>query len=177
MARYDELLEQAKVAYSDLMIHAHNAQPPSRLRVCLGMHRLSEQIARLEEMSQLGAGKRLRQALFVTKADQADDAFAREVYALLDQLTYCSKCRCANCVKIEDRCECEGCLLGGRTVACDDDTVTRDYSGTCEVDGMPLIRMETSRNTHIRHLAYLRDRNGVEHVYRLDLRTGEKSPL
>ena len=177
MARLDELLSQAKVTYSDLMIHTHNAQPPSRLRLCAGEQRLRETIAKLEEMDKAEGKGRLRRALFVSKADLEGDAYAQSVHELLEQLSYCRQCRCADCVRIEDRCDCEGCLLGGRTVECDDDTVVRDFADTCQVDGMPLIRMETSRNKPIRHIAHLRDSNGVRHTYRLNLQTGEKSPV
>ncbi len=180
MGKYDELISEAKVALSDVSLHTYNAESSSNLRLAGAARQLRSDLALLEGVqgpASKGPLARMKEAMFVTAQDVQMDQAAARVRDNLEQVQACLTCRCASCVRIEPRCDCTGCLYGGHTTACDDHSVTREFiEGACDVDGLPLLAMETDRD-RLTHIVTLRAASGHPQRFRFNLRSGEKSPL
>jgi hypothetical protein len=160
-------LREGRVVLTDLRTGTlHGSDPACPLKMTRLIDRLERGIATLEAADKGSLLERFKDLMIDSASDREKAAAYKSVIDLTYQLRLCSRCLCANCAAIVDRCRCQGCLYGSRVVDCskltNEGIETRVFEpGVAALRGEPLIKTEFDRHNHVSAVT-VRQANGLE---------------
>lgn len=175
MGAYDKLLSDAKVMLTEINLHAANAADfSSKLKLRAERDTLQELIPCFEERKQDGLFSKFKNAMFETEETAELEKKAENLLNSVAQLEYCKRCRCADCPLMDGDCRCSGCVLGAYVYDCNGIGVEhrKIADPIVTINGMDVTKLDFDRATKETTAAVKND-NGIEERYRLDLSSGD----